>query len=344
MNRLILALVVTISACGPIESSEGSAQQTAAPPVLWYEAAVAQPPEGAVPVESGPEISDSPFLEVAFAGDTSFTHGLSSRDPLGGVASLLQVPDLTMVNLESALAEAAVGDAQLKEFTFRSPPEAVALLREAGVDGVALANNHALDYGRPALSRTLELLDEGGVGRAGAGANSAEAFAPMLFVRDGTRVAVLSYSRVLPGSWAALEDRSGVASAYDATRTIEAIEQAAQAADVVVVMVHWGVELDGCPQPYQRSLAATWADAGADLIIGSHPHVLQGVEQIGDAWAVYSTGNFVFPSARQQSAETALFRFTFHDDTISLVVDPLRIAGGRPQAADADSAARILAM
>lgn len=75
---------------------------------------------------------------------------------------------------------------------------------------------------------------------------------------------------------------------------------------------HWGIELDRCPQPYQRDLAAVWADRGADLIIGSHPHVLQGIERLGDAWLVNSTGNFAFPSARGASALSALFTFTVY--------------------------------
>ena len=164
----------------------------------------------------------------------------------------------------------------------------------------------------------------------------------MVFVREGTRVAVLSFSRILPSTWAALSDRSGVASGYEVDQTTSAIQNAAQVADVVVVMVHWGLELAPCPLRYQRELASTWIDAGADLIIGSHPHVLQGVENIGDGWVVHSTGNFAFPSARQASAETAFFRFTFHDDTVSLQVDPLRISGGRPRLADETSTSRIL--
>ncbi len=338
------ALVLVVAGCSAIGTEPGLPTDTQPPPVLWFESAVAEPPKGAVAVETELEISASPFLELGFAGDTSFTHGLAARDPFGDVVELLRVPDLTLVNLETTIGESSIGTPLDKEFVFRSPPESVALLSGGGVDGVALANNHSLDYGREALSRTLELLDQGGVGRSGAGRTAAEAYAPMVFVRDGTRVAVVSFSRILPGTWAALADRSGIASAYEMEETVSSIRTASGVADAVVVMVHWGVELDVCPQRYQRELATAWIDAGADLVVGSHPHVLQGVERIGDGWVVYSTGNFVFPSARQASAETALFRFTFHDGTISLAVDPLRISGGRPHPAGEGIASRILGL
>ncbi|MFQ5966139.1 MAG: CapA family protein [Acidimicrobiia bacterium] len=343
MKVVVGTVAIILAACSSSLSVEpGLPSETIPPPVLWYESAVASPPDGAVVVDPDLEIESSPFLELGFGGDTSFTHGLAARDPLREVLPLLRVPDLTLVNLETAVAEPSFGSARDKEFTFRSPPQSVDVLREGGIDGVALANNHALDFGREALGRTLELLDAGGVGRAGAGGNAAEAYAPMVFVREGTRVAVLSFSRILPGTWAALSDRAGVASGHAIDKTVKAIEDSSQVADVVVVMVHWGLELAACPLRYQRELGQTWIEAGADLVVGSHPHVLQGVERVGESWIVHSTGNFAFPSANRESADTALFRFTFHDDTVSLTVDPLRIVSGRPQPATEVAAARIL--
>ena len=152
-----------------------------------------------------------------------------------------------------------------------------------------------LDFGEAGLFRTLELLDEAGVKRAGAGADKSEAYAPMVFEVAGRRVAVLSFSRILSqASWAADTERPGIASAYDAwiPETVRAIERAEGQADLVVVMVHWGIELNYCPEPYQRDSAFAWVAAGADLIIGSHPHVLQGIERIDESWVVYSTRDF----------------------------------------------------
>jgi len=152
---------------------------------------------------------------------------------------------------------------------------------------------------------------------------------------------VVSFSRVLfDSSWAASETGPGLASAYHPfiERSNAAVEEAARLADVVVVMVHWGIQRNACPEPYQRELATGWAEAGADLVVGSHPHVLQGVERIGDTWVIYSTGNLVFPSARSDDAtQTALFEATVDEDELRLAVRPLRIVGGRPtRASDAD--------
>ena len=284
---------------------------------------------------------------MGFAGDTAFTHGLASYDPLGEMAELLSAPDLTLVNLETTIAEIGVGRAYAKEYTFKSPPESTGLLIAAGIDGVALGNNHLLDFGLPALLRTTELLDEAGIERAGAGADRDEAYAPMLFEAAGRRVAVLSFSRILSQpSWAADTDRPGIASAYPEwlPETVRAVEAAAMEADLVVVMIHWGVELNYCPEPYQREFANAWVEAGSDLVIGSHPHVLQGVEQIGGAWVVYSTGNLAFPSARGLSDDSAVFEFTLDGTDSGLVAHPIHIINGRPHAATEGQAEAILGL
>jgi poly-gamma-glutamate synthesis protein (capsule biosynthesis protein) len=282
---------------------------------------------------------------LGFAGDTSFTHGLASYDPLGEVEEFLTAPDLMLVNLETTIAEAGVGTAYAKKYTFRSPPESTELLVAAGIDGVGLANNHMLDFGQAALRRTLELLDQTGVKRAGAGADKSEAYAPMVFEAAGRKVAVLSVSRVLSQpSWAADTQRPGIASAYDdwIPETKKAIEEAAQEADFVVVMVHWGIELNYCPEQHQRDIAGSWVEAGADLIVGSHPHVLQGVELIDEAWVLYSTGNFAFPSARGLSDDSAVFEIAVAQDGTTLTARPVHIIGGRPHPATEQQAAEIL--
>jgi poly-gamma-glutamate synthesis protein (capsule biosynthesis protein) len=114
------------------------------------------------------------------------THGLHASDPLGDFADILSAPDVMLVNLETAVAEAGVGQPLSKEYVFKSPLVTVDLLREAGVDGVSLANNHSLDYRAEGLTRTIELLDEGGILHAGAGIDEAEASAPV-YVETGGR-------------------------------------------------------------------------------------------------------------------------------------------------------------
>ncbi len=127
----------------------------------------------------------------------------------------------------------------------------------------------------------------------------------------------------------------------DTPATVTAVRRAAARSDLVVVMAHWGIERLVCPEPHQTELARAWVEAGADLVVGSHPHVLQGVERLDDAWVLYSTGNFAFPSAREESSYTATFRFDVSERDVGLVATPVRIVDGRPVVAE-DSRAGIL--
>jgi poly-gamma-glutamate synthesis protein (capsule biosynthesis protein) len=343
---LILGLIIFASACADEDASllgavEDAAPSTSAPTTT---SSTTQPSTTTTPPTTT-TTTTLPQLVMGFAGDTAFTHGLASYGPLDEVAELLSAPDLTLVNLETTIAETGVGGAYAKKYTFKSPPESTELLTEAGIDGVALGNNHMLDFGQSGLFRTIELLDGAGIARAGAGADKDEAYAPMVFEAAGRKVAVLSFSRILSQpSWAADTDRPGIASAYPdwLPETVAAVETAGHDADLVVVMAHWGIELNYCPEPYQREFATAWVAAGADLVVGSHPHVLQGVEQMGDAWVVYSTGNFAFPSARGLSDDSAVFEVTFDETGTRLVAQPVHIVNGRPHPASETQAPDIL--
>ncbi len=219
------------------------------------------------------------------------------------------------------------------------------LLVDAGVDAVQLANNHIEDFREPAVLRTIELLDEGGLAHAGAGVDESAAYAPRFIDVRGWRVGLVAFSHI-PCGWS----RSGIntrpqvawACAPFVDRTIASVREAAKTSDVTVVMVHWGIELNRCPAAYQRELAILWQANGADLIIGSHPHVLQGVERIRDAWLVHSTGNLASPSARGPSASSAFFEFNVSREDAELRVYPITIRSGRPRLSDEATSARIL--
>ncbi len=287
-----------------------------------------------------------PPLVIAFAGDTSFTHGSETRDPLGDVTDWLSDPDLMFVNLETVIAEPSVGVEVDNTFTFKSPPVSIDLLNAAGIDAVQIGNNHILDWGPDGVVRTVELLDEGGIAHAGAGVDIEAAYAPAFIEVKGWRVGFVSFSRI-PCHFAASgkNTRPQVAWACDPfiRDTIQAVKDASADSDFVIVMVHWGIERNNCPEPYQRELARAWAQFGADLIIGGHPHVLQGVEQVEGSWLVNSTGNFAFPSARGPSSYSAIYEFTVTQADVTLKVKPVRIVAGRPKPANESDSAKILA-
>lgn len=239
-------------------------------------------------------------VSLAFAGDVHFserTAKLLTGDPataFGPISQVLSAADLSMVNLETAVTTR--GTPEPKEYHFRTPPTAFAAVRGAGVDAVAVANNHALDYGQVGLADTLDAAKSAGVPAIGAGRNTTEAYAPWITEVKGVRVAILAISQVheLESTWIAKDTRAGLAMAGDGVRAAAAVRAAKKLADIVVVYVHWGHEGSGCPAAEQKTLAKTLASAGADVLVGTHAHLLLGDGWLGNTYVSYGLGNFVW--------------------------------------------------
>ncbi len=338
----LIALALVAGGCGL--GTAGTSTSPTTPPPDLVATTVATTPTATVAPTTTTTRAPLPPISVVVAGDTSFTHGLDQRDPLGDIAPVLTEGDLAIVNVETVIAEEEVGAPIEKVYVFKSPPASGGILAGAGVDVAALANNHALDYGPDGVLRTIEILEEAGLATAGTGRGPGAAYAGTRLRVDGWPVAVLSFTRVPcdrpePGETFIPEIAWACPDYVDAT--VQAIAGAAARSDLVVVMAHWGVERQACPEPHQEELARAWVDAGADLVVGSHPHVLQGVERIGSAWVLYSTGNFAFPSAREESSYSAVFRFEVAEAGTSLNAIPVRIVDGRPVVAE-DSGPGIL--
>jgi poly-gamma-glutamate synthesis protein (capsule biosynthesis protein) len=164
-----------------------------------------------------------------------------------------------------------------------------------GVDIAGLANNHVLDYGADALNDTFDTLDAAGIDYVGAGADLSRASGLITRQIGGQTIGFLAASRVIPVvSWDIKNSSPGVFTTYDPALLVDAIQAARETCDYVVVMVHWGIEREEYPEDYQVALAKQYIDAGADLIIGSHPHVLQGISYYKDKPIFYSLGNYIF--------------------------------------------------
>ncbi len=234
--------------------------------------------------------------------------------PYQAIAPLFWGVDLGLVNLECPLSLRG-RPFRGKKFTFRACPAAAAALRNSGITVVSLANNHILDYGAEALRDTLAALEEAGVAFAGAGENLAASRRPaVLFIPPATRVAVLSYSKTYPAEFWATRERAGTAPGEDAFVAAD-VNSAAAWADLVIVCFHWGGELLERPRVYQENLAHTAIDAGARLVLGSHPHVLQGLEWYRHGLIAYSLGNLAFGGGRSRKAtESALIKIRAHPD------------------------------
>lgn len=241
----------------------------------------------------------------------------------------LRSADLAMTNLELPLTTA--GTPAEKAITLRADPGIAASLARAGIDLVTVANNHALDYGTQGLTDTLRALRGVGIGAVGGGDDLAHALKPaVVFVRS-TRVAVMGVASTLPPGFAAAPGRPGIApvrvrSSFlidsatldeqpgmspwvqthlverDLLRLCEEVSRVRPEVDLLVVQIHWGIPNGWCAAfqgplaDYQRPLAHALIDAGADLVVGHHPHVVHGVERYADGVVVYSLGNFLFHS------------------------------------------------
>jgi len=281
-------------------------------------------------------------VTMAFGGDVHFEGKIRARlgaDPssvLAGAAPVLEAADLAVVNLETAITGRGTR-VPGKQYVFRAPASAFAALKAGGVDVATLANNHGLDYGRQGLEDTLDAAGaDDGIPVVGIGRSADEAYRPFLAVVKGQRVAVLGATQVLDANlvtdWTATDSRPGLASAKDAGRLTAAVRETRSQADTVVVYLHWGIEGATCPSQDQTELAQVLVDAGADVVIGSHAHRLQGGGRLGDAFVAYGLGNLAFYADSGPATETGVLTLTVTGrevDRFELV--PARLVGQLPQ-------------
>ncbi|MED1953891.1 CapA family protein [Brevibacillus centrosporus] len=247
-----------------------------------------------------------PTISLSFAGDVMMSGNVEKTLQEKGydyafshVSPLFLTDDYTIVNLETPITERGT-PSDNKAFVYKSSPLAVPAMKQAGIDAVNLANNHTLDQGTEGLLDTLAALENHQIDYVGAGKDDARAYAPVYIEKNGIRVALLGFSRVIPEySWYAGKNKPGLAATYDPALAVQSIEEAQAGADVVIVIAHWGKEKVDDPIEHQTTLARTFIDAGADLVIGGHPHVLQGFEKYQDKWIAYSLGNFIFTRASE---------------------------------------------
>ncbi len=264
-----------------------------------------------VPVVQHQQVQNpqDPTVTLVFGGDVTLSDHF--EDVIGTNYSLpfAQLPeyreaDLAMVNLENPLTRSTLRRPN-KQFNFKADPEAVKVLTEGGIDIVNLANNHTMDYEASGLVETMETLDRAGIHAVGAGRDLKEARRPTIIEVKGQRIAYFGYYDA--DFHAAAEGVAGTNPRYD-ERVAADIKAIRDQVDWVVVNYHWGVELAEYPGDWQIDLARFTIDQGADVVIGHHPHVLQGAEIYKGRPIVYSLGNFIFGGNSRTDYETAVLK------------------------------------
>jgi poly-gamma-glutamate synthesis protein (capsule biosynthesis protein) len=238
-----------------------------------------------------------PLVSLVFAGDIMLEGGPDrairrGQDPFAGVAHLFKGADVRLGNLECVVATVGSVEPE-KPNVFRVHPRGLKY-EQRHFDAVGLANNHSGDYGPQAFAQMLDLLKKAGLGYYGGGHNLKEAHTPLILERQGLRIALLGYDEFQPRNFEADHDRPGVAWSED-EQVVRDIGDARRVwkADVVIPVMHWGWE-EPIANARQRKLARLMIDAGADAVIGGHPHQLQDTEQYKGKPIFYSLGNFVF--------------------------------------------------
>ena len=300
---MVLAFLVAflITRGGGPPSGAGENESGAGPPHR-----VPPPPAGNPRLDPDWQ-GDGQAVSVAFGGDVHFPVGTTLGDRLEDdpsdalgptVPALLSGADLSMVNYESALTDGSCPDAQGKQFVFYAPPTVIDAFKGAGISLITEANNHGEDCGPPGLQTALAARASTGYTILGIGQNAPEAFTPYTTTIHGQHIAIIAATQVIDSDlqtlWTATATQPGLASAYDVNDLVGAVETARKTADTVIVYLHWGTELDACPNPLQEPLAQLLVQAGADIIVGTHAHVLLGGGYLGSAYVDYGLGNFAF--------------------------------------------------
>ena len=245
------------------------------------------------------------------------------RYPFLETADFLKGADITFGNLEGPISSRGTKVGSI--YSFRSDPRAIEGLLYAGFDVLSIANNHIWDYGADAVSDTISVLEKAGIGVIGGGTNYAEAHKPFIKEIEGAKIAFLGYTDLIPSSIGSKTARPAIAY-FDIDQAVADVKNAREKADVVVVSLHWGNEYETTQNPAQEKVSKALIDAGAQLIIGHHPHVIQPVEEYGGGYIAYSLGNFVFDQNSTQDTKTGLALKVVLKDKKITKIEQLKIA------------------
>ncbi|KAA3657558.1 MAG: CapA family protein [Calditrichaeota bacterium] len=274
----------------------------------------------------------SPAVQIIAGGDVMIGHWTLSylkkhgNDyPFRGIKHVLRDHDIVFANLEAPFAD--TGKIQVeKQYTFKVPTTYVQGLQSAGFNMMSLANNHILDFGFEGLQQTVYALDRAGIHHAGAGMTAEAAWEPAIMQTASGRVALLAFSMTFPKEFWATDSTGGTAYPFE-RKLKKALHQVRTQADIVITSFHWGKEKSHQPKDYQQHFAHFAIDHGADLVLGHHPHVLQGLEIYNGKLIAYSLGNLAFSSYSQTAVNSALLRIalTKEGDLLFARVIPLNV-------------------
>lgn len=280
-------------------------------------------------------------IVISFTGDLSYATYVDQRVKKYGINYLLdevreifRADDLTLINLETAITDKTAPANPKKEYNFRSTSKLAKELKHSSIDIVALSNNHVLDYGIEGFKDTLRLLDNEGVVRIGGGYNLKDAKELKIIEVKNKKIGFLNYSRVVPNvSWYALKNRPGILGGYDSQlkQVVKDVKSAKENVDILIVSMHWGKEPKEEVRKEEIKAGRLLIDSGADMVIGHHPHILQGAEFYNGGAIFYSLGNFLFPNMGGLHDKSAILQMNISPEgKKSFKMIPVAIKDCRP--------------
>lgn len=286
-------------------------------------------------------------IDIILIGDTYFNERRQANYEREGISGVLsdsliektQNANIAMLDFECAFTERGEFDPD-KEYSYRMKPDSAKAFKDMGFDVASLANNHSLDFGTIGLTDTFDTLDALGIEYVGAGDTIERAAKPAVFEVGGRTVAFLAASRVIPVvEWNVFNRQPGMLCTYDDTALCEAIKKAKSEYDYVIVYAHWGVMETDVLEKYQVTMAHDYIDCGADLVFGSHPHVIQGTEVYKGKPVFYSLGNFLYGS---NIARTFMLNAVIDEEgVLSAKVLPCYASNGKTMEMDKENGEKL---
>ena len=254
------------------------------------------------------------------------------KNMFSGVSDLWKDSDYVAGNLECVLLDNASDyEKNDKEIHINAETKTANVLKENGFTLVSLANNHLADFKAKGVVNTLDTLDKVGLKHVGAGRNLTEAAEYDMQEINGVKIATIAVSDIIPKDFAARDSKAGILT----TKTLkyyQAVKDASEKADLVIANIHWGVEYGMTETEAQQQLARNLINWGVDVVICSHPHVLQPVEKYGDGIIFYSMGNFVFDQGWSRTKDSMVLNYYVDENgNCSFEITPIRIKDGYPE-------------
>jgi poly-gamma-glutamate synthesis protein (capsule biosynthesis protein) len=287
-------------------------------------------------IEERKEVTISMVGDIIFYGSVeSYMKKYGDHYLLESYGPLMKKSDIVLGNLETSISKRGV-PVEDKQYTFRGKPEALKTLKNNNFTAVSIANNHVLDYGVEAFLDTLNYLEKYELLYAGGGRNKEEALKGILIEKNGIKVGFLAFTKVVPlVEWYAGKNKPGIIGAYmvHEKEFVKAIKDMKQNCDVLVVSVHWGKESSTVIREEEQYIGRRMIDAGADIIMGHHPHVVQGIEIYKGKPIFYSLGNFIFTKSRNDlNNKTIMANVTVDKEgnIIDINIIPGNINNGKP--------------